>query len=102
MIESSKDILLIVIAFSVLWLTIFLSWAIYYVAQILKQARDMVRNVRETLTLFEKVLSTIQRKIETSSSHLAFLVESVKQGVQFMSERKIKKTTRKKSKKEDS
>ena len=89
--ENSKDLLYIVIAFSVLLLTIFTSWAIYYMAQILKQARDTFRDVRSALTLFEKLLSSIQLKIESSSSHLAFLVESVKQGMQFVNERKAKK-----------
>lgn len=92
--ESSKDLLYIVIAFSILWLTIFTSWAIYYFAMILKQARDTVRDMRTAITLFEKLLSSIQSKVETSSTHLAFLVESVKQGMQFMNERNAKKTTR--------
>jgi len=92
--ENSKDLLYIVIAFSILWLSIFTSWAIYYVAMILKQARDTVRDMRSAFTLFEKLLSSIQTKMDASSSHLAFLVESVKQGMQFVNERKAKKTTR--------
>ena len=94
LLESSKDLLYIVIAFCLLWLTIFTSWAIYYVAQILKQARDTVRDMRSAFTLFEKLLTTIQSKMDASSSHLAFLVESVKQGMQFVNERKAKKATR--------
>lgn len=92
--ESSKDLLFIVIAFCLLWLTIFTSWAIYYIAQILKEARDTFRNMRSALGLVEKLVSTIQNKVESSSSHLAFLAESVKQGMQFVNERKAKKATR--------
>lgn len=94
MLETSKDLLLIVIAFCVLWLTLFTSFAIYYVAQILKQGHDAIRDVRSSFGLFEKLLSSIQHKVDTSSSHLAFLVEGVKQGLQFMNERTAKRATR--------
>lgn len=94
MLETSKDLLYVVLAFCILWLTIFTSWAIYYVAQILKQGRDTIRALRSSLGLFEKLLSSIQNKVDASSSHLAFLVEGVKQGLTFMNERNAKKATR--------
>lgn len=100
LLESSQDVLNIVKAFSVLWITIFISWAIYYIAMILKQARDTMQGLRSAFTVFERLLSSIQTKVDTSSSHLAFLAESVKQGMQFVNERKTKKATKtKKTKK---
>ena len=103
MLETSKDLLFVVLAFSILWITIFTSWVIYYIAQILKQGRDTIRDVRSAIGIFERLLTSIQKKVDTSSSHLAFLVQGVKEGLQFMNERKVKtatkKTTRRKTKK---
>jgi hypothetical protein len=98
LLETSKDLLYIVLAFCFLWLTIFTSWVIYYIAQILKQGRDVIRDVRSSLGLFEKLITSIQGKIDSSSTHLAFLAEGVKQGLKFMNERKNKKAKSKRTK----
>ena len=48
MIETSKDILYLVIAFCVLWLTVFLCWALYYMIRMLKQTNQFLEDVKQT------------------------------------------------------
>lgn len=88
MLETSTDLLLIVLAFCALWLTVFISWVIYYFAQILRQANQLITDFRERLSLIDTVLKTIKEKLESSSSHLAFLVEGVRELLKYLQERK--------------
>ena len=66
-IESSKDILYIVIAFCILWLTIFISWMMYYCITIIKQVNEMVKDVRVKLNLIESFINLMKEKLEKSS-----------------------------------
>jgi len=64
MLESSKDVLFIVLAFCALWLTIFLCWLMYHVAMILKNANDIAHEVRERLRSISESLDEILDKID--------------------------------------
>ncbi len=96
MIESTKDILFLVLAFVVLLLTIFLCWAIFYVAMILKEFKKIVFDVRRKIELVELVLKTLKEKIEHTSSYLKLLVESAGNIVEFLRERKEEKEIKRK------
>ena len=94
MLETSQDIFYIVLAFSILWFTIFLSWAVFYLAMIFRQTNITIREFRNKLNFLDTLLKTIKDKLESSSSHLAFLVEAVREAVRFLSERSAKKQSR--------
>lgn len=97
MIETTKDILYIVIAFCVLWFTIFVCWTIYYVAMILRELKKAMADVRKKIELLEKVLLAFKEKIESTSSHMKLLVETAINVAEFIKDRKKeKKTSRKK------
>lgn len=97
MLETSKDLLLIVLAFCALWLTIFISWTFYYIAQILRQANNLIRDFRNSLSLIDKVLQTIKDKLESSSSHIAFIAEGAREVIRYLQEKKVKKRVGKKA-----
>ena len=100
MLETSQDLLYIVIAFCVLWLTVFLCWMIYYVAMLLKQAYDLTRSFKEKLEKVEGLIDLIKNKLEASSSHLTLVAEGVGQLVKYLTEQRSTKTkTSKKNKK---
>jgi uncharacterized protein YoxC len=71
MIESSKDILYLVIAFCVLWVTVFLCWMLYYVARILKNANQIVEEFRSRLQVLTEAIDYMRGKIENIHSLLA-------------------------------
>lgn len=96
MLETSKDLLLVVIAFCVLWLTVFICWMIYYIAMLLKQAYDTTRVFKEKLEKLEGLIDFAKTKIEKSSSHLALVAEGIGQLAKYLIAKKEKKTKKKK------
>lgn len=93
MLETSKDVLYIVLSLCALWLTVFLCWVIYYVAMLLKQAYDFTKGARQTLVKFEALIDSAKGKLERSGSHLMLLVESVGQLAQFVIKRRAAAST---------
>jgi len=96
MLNTSKDILYIVISFCVLWLTIFICWGIYYVVMILREFKKVAFDVRRKIELVETVLLAFKEKLEHTSSYVKLLVESVSSLVEFVKERKEEKGKKKK------
>ena len=70
LINSSQDLLYIVLALSILWFTIFLCWLLYQAARILKNANDIVESVTEKLELISEAVHFIRDKVDTMSSHM--------------------------------
>lgn len=100
MLESSKDLLLLVIAFCVLWLTLFISWTIYYVAQILRQTNSIIKRITDILEKFDSLLDYFREKLDKTSSYFAIILTAVKQVMDYLGEGKkqAKKRTAKKKK----
>ena len=98
MIETSKDILNIVIAVSVASLTFFVCWAIYYFAMILRQGFKIFKEMRGRLHKVDEALNAFKEKIEHSSSYLLLIGEGVKKLVEVIKDR-TEKPPRKKAKK---
>ena len=98
MLETSKDLLYVIISFCILWLTVFLCWMIYYVAMLLRQAYDLTKTVKEKLEKVETLIDFAKNKIDKSSSHLALVAEGVGQLVKYLIEKKSTKAKTKKKK----
>ncbi len=64
MIETSKDILYLVIAFCVLWVTVFLCWMLYYLTRILKNANQIVEEFRSRLQMLTEAINYLRDKVE--------------------------------------
>jgi len=95
MIETSKDLLYVVISFCVLWLTVFLCWVLYYIAMMLKQGYDLARGVKEKMKKVESLIDLAKSRLEKSSSHLALVAEGVGQLVKYLMSRQEKKKDKK-------
>lgn len=65
MFETSQDIFYLVLAFCVLWLTVFLCWALYYLVRILKQSNEMLSGFREKLAKVTSVFSFFRGNLLT-------------------------------------
>lgn len=96
-INDNQDLLYMVISLSVLGLAFFTCWAIYYLAMILKQSSQMIKEMRGRLHQVDTVIASLKGKIEHSASYLMLIGEGVKKLVEIMKGRAEKK---KKSKKE--
>lgn len=96
MLENSKDLLLIVIAFCILWLTLFMSWVIYYVAMILRNSNRMLASIREKMEMVDSILKLVKEKLEKSSSHLGMIADSAIKLVGYIIEQKKGSSKKKK------
>ena len=98
LIQNSKDLLLIVVAFCILWLTIFTAWFIYYLAMIMKQFFQIIKDVRKKIEKVDEVITIAKEKIEHSATYVALIGDGIKKIVELMKDRGEKKTAKKKKK----
>lgn len=82
LIQDSKDLLYVVIAFCVLWLTIFLAWFIYYLAMLMRQVFLATHDMRERIKKVDEVIKVLKEKIEHSVSYLLLIGEGMKKLVE--------------------
>ena len=77
-IQDSKDILNLVIAFSVLWVAIFLSWLLYYAAQILKHANQIIEEVQHRIHELTESVGHIRDKLELVGAGVGYVMDGLK------------------------
>ena len=65
MIETSKDILYLVLAFCVLWFTVFLCWSLYYFIRLMKQINQSVEDVRKRFERVTGIFTVLKSKMFT-------------------------------------
>lgn len=82
MLETSKDLLYIVLSLCILWFTVFLCWLLYQAARVLKNANKIVEELMQKLELITDAVHFIKNKVDnlsgtmgTVSSMIAGLVE---------------------------
>ncbi|MBI4812472.1 hypothetical protein HY798_03480 [Candidatus Falkowbacteria bacterium] len=83
LIQSSKDLLYIVLAFCILWLTIFTAWLIYYLAMLIRQVFLATKEMRERIKKVDEIMKALKEKIEHSASYLLLIGEGVKKLVEI-------------------
>jgi|AntRauTorckE6833_2_1112554.scaffolds.fasta_scaffold00060_8 hypothetical protein len=107
MFETSGDILNLVIAISVLALTGFLVWTIYYVVASLRKVYKIVHELDHGVKKALETIDSIKSKVNKSTSYLYVAGEVAKNVVNLMKdkiskdddEEDIFKTTKEKAKK---
>ena len=96
LIESSGDVLNLVIAFCVLLFTFFSVWLIFYIAMIAKQGYQIIKEARDKMKKIESVITSLKDKFDSSATHLALVAEGIKKIVDIVKDRKSKKSSAKK------
>lgn len=91
MLETSKDLLFIILAFCILWFTIFLTWAIFYLVMILRNANLMISDFRKKMEKLDEVVDFIKDKLGEGFASFAVLVKGVLKIVDIFRETKKKK-----------
>lgn len=88
--ESSKDILYLVLAFCILWLTAFLCWALYYVITILRDASNAVAEIRDRIAAIDHAVRMVREKVEASLGSFGVVAAGMKMLGGYLSNRKEK------------
>ena len=87
MLETSKDFLNIALGLSVAVLFGFISWAVYYLVQILRQTFKIFKETRDRISKIDELIKTFKDKIEHSTSHIVLIAEGMKKLVEVIKER---------------
>jgi|WetSurMetagenome_2_1015567.scaffolds.fasta_scaffold19998_4 uncharacterized protein YoxC len=90
MFETSKDVLYLVVAFCILWFTVFLCWTLYYVVRILKNANEIVEEFRARLQILTDAINYVRGKVENISALMSGVAGGVGGAVKNMVSRKAK------------
>ncbi|MBU0620160.1 MAG: hypothetical protein V1768_00510 [Patescibacteria group bacterium] len=91
MLETSQDLLYLILSVSVLLLTVFLVWFMYYLIIIVKNIYIMVQKMKGRINKLDEIIDLIKTKIEHSVSNLFLIGEGVKKLVQIIKEKKTDK-----------
>jgi hypothetical protein len=89
MLESTKDILFLVLAISIVFFTFFLCFFFYYLVKILKRMDQLVTEVKDR---FEKLHKTV----ENGFNYLGIVSEGVKMAISYLMEKRGEKKEKKK------
>lgn len=87
------EILYIVLAFCVLWISAVVFWLLWQVASILKRANDTVNLVQETLAKMEAALDGIRKKFDATGSALGAIMHTTTKAVEYLIDRKMIKSS---------
>ena len=88
MVSSPKDILYLVLAFCILWFTIFVCWLLYYFIAIMREMRGTARDFRERIARIGSALEEIKEKFTSSLSIFSGLADGVKYVVGYLVDRR--------------
>lgn len=100
MTSSTVDILYIVLAVAAVWITVFLCWALFEVATLVRRANRIVNDATEKLSRVEKVIVAAKEKLENSAKYLGILAEGGRAVVSMFKDREERETKRSKKKSE--
>ncbi|MBI4276385.1 hypothetical protein HY629_00940 [Candidatus Uhrbacteria bacterium] len=94
--DTSRDILNIVLSIAIIWLTVLLSWILWYILQIARGMRNVVEDIKDKVGVVGDVLHRIREKLESTSTYLGLLVDVVKEGLTWVRERGAKRSAKRK------
>jgi hypothetical protein len=78
-IETSKDLLFVALAFCAIWITIFLSWLLYYVIAMMRDAEALLRSARRATEKIDALAHMVREKMERSSANIALVAQAAKE-----------------------
>lgn len=94
----SQDILYLVLAFCILWLTVFLVWFVYYLIATIRQVHHLTRDFKRRFDQVDSLIQAAKDKIERSASYLSIIVDGVKKIVEITQAKEPVKRSAKKPK----
>ncbi|MFC1787698.1 hypothetical protein ACFLZY_00565 [Patescibacteria group bacterium] len=89
------DILYIVLAFCILWMSAGLFWLIWQIASILKNINDTVGFARDKMDNIEKAIVSMKNRFDKMGTVASVLVEGAKGLIEYGMEKRAEKKTKK-------
>jgi hypothetical protein len=76
--DSTRDLLYLVLAIAVGWVAVFLCWALYELGKLLNQTNRMVAETEQKILRIERGVMAVKDRLESSVSYLGILAEGGK------------------------
>jgi len=81
MLETSKDLLYVTLAFCLIWLTIFFSWMTYYVICIIRDVSRLTGRITNIVNRVDSMTRTVHEKFESGAASFSLAATAVKEVV---------------------
>lgn len=91
MFQSSQDLLNVVLAFSILWVAIFLSMVLFYVILTLREAHSVIHEMRERANRVQRAVEGLCGKLEKSAAFIPLIFEGIKEAAKYLMEKRSEK-----------
>ena len=78
------------LAFSILWFTAFVCWALYYVITILRDASNAVSEIRDRIAAIDEAVRMVREKVEASFGSFGIAATGIKMLGSYLAKRKEK------------
>ncbi len=88
MLETSQDVLYIVLSFCLLWLTAFLCWALFYLAKLLKNANETITEFRERMEEIIEAIEKMKDKLEAGFKIVGLVSDGLKSVVKHLGKKR--------------
>ena len=99
MLESSQDILNILLGISILWLVLWLSYLLWQLSKTLRIINKTVEGVEYALEGFNELLKKIKGKVNSTGAYFTILLKSGQKILEMIEQKKSSKKPRRKTKK---
>jgi len=88
MLESSKDLLFIVLAICAIALTTCACWLLYYFIAMVKDVYQITKGIKKKIDLVDDILKTIKEKINSTASYVGLIFGSLEKIVDYFQQKK--------------
>jgi uncharacterized protein YoxC len=95
MLETSRDVLNLLLGISVFLIAVWLSWIFYQVGRTLQNVNRTMTSVQKAFESIGKLADKVKEKTSSAGAYLAVLLKSGQQIVEFIKDKKDKKTSKK-------
>ncbi|GMU25778.1 hypothetical protein KJZ71_04615 [Patescibacteria group bacterium] len=86
--DSTRDLLYLVLAIGVIWIAAMLTWLLFEVALLLRNANRFVGDVRRKVSRIEDALTSMRGKLESSAGYLGILAKGGKSLAKYLEHRR--------------
>lgn len=97
--SGAQDTLYIVLAIAVSWVTVFLCWALYEIATLVRRTNRIVEDVQKRVTQIEHAVESFKEKIANPLTLLSGLAGGGKAVYSLLKNREAKKSSKSSKKK---
>ncbi|MDZ7798521.1 MAG: hypothetical protein U5L76_02790 [Patescibacteria group bacterium] len=91
MIDTSKDVLLLVSSLAIAAFTFFLCWALYLLIKMLRVGNEAVQKIKEKVESIGETIETVKEKLTKTSGSVKTIANAVSGIIKYVQKKKDKK-----------